>query len=174
MLFARRLNILVYAMHACLVFGATSGSEMKYQIDQSGKIEDTNKLTIVAFANGKTRTLKISGVEKQKLIRSIRVLDYPKKTFIYKIFSGLIFLLLNDQKVEEVIIDREYPGHEATVKVILTQLFTKFGKKKPEIEFTEITKKSLAHKIALETFRGKRKPDLVVKAEEVLRLFYQE
>lgn len=146
---------------------------MRYEVDQSGKIEDTNKLTIVAFANGKTRTLKISGVEKQKLIRSMRVLDHPKKTFIYKAFAGLVFLLLKNQKVEEVVIDREYPGHEATIKVVLTQLFAKFGKEKPEIGFAKITKKSPAHEIALETFRGRRKPDLVVKAKEVLKLFYK-
>jgi len=64
------------------------------QIDQSGKVEDTNKLTIVALANGKLKSLKISAVEKQKLVKTMRILDYPKKAFIYKIFAGLVFLLI--------------------------------------------------------------------------------
>lgn len=146
---------------------------MKYQIDQSGKIEDTKRLTIVAFANGKTRTLKISGREKQRLIKTMRALDYPKKTFIFKAFAGLVFLLLKGQRVEAVIIDKEYPGHEGTIKGILIQLFDKAKKKPPEIEFAKIGKESPAHKVAIETFRGKRKPDLVVKAKEVLNLFYK-
>jgi len=57
---------------------------MKYYIDQSGKIEDTKKLTIIAYANGKTKSLKISAVEKRRLIKTMRALDYPQKAFILK------------------------------------------------------------------------------------------
>lgn len=147
---------------------------MRVEIDQSGKVEDTHRLTIVAYSNGKTKILMVSAVEKQKLVTAMRKLDYPKKTFIFKIFAGLIFLLIrNTKNITELFIDREYPGYEGTVKNILLNLLGKSGTKNlPAISFIEVGKNSNAHKIAVETFRGVRKPDLVVKAKDVLRLFY--
>jgi hypothetical protein len=146
---------------------------MNYQIDQSGKIEDTKKLTVVAYANGSIKTLKISAVEKRKLITILRVQDYPQKAFIYKAFAGLIFLLLKDEQVDNVQIDKEYPGNENIIKIILFQLFDKTNKKRPEVSFTLIGKNSPAHKAAIATFRGQRKPDLIIKAVDLLRLFYE-
>ncbi|MBU2544861.1 hypothetical protein KKC65_00185 [Patescibacteria group bacterium] len=145
---------------------------MAYQIDQSGKVEDTNKLTIVALANGRVKSLKISAVEKQKLIKIMRIHDYPKKTFIYKIFASLIFLLLKNERIEGIIIDNEYPGHQAIIKDVLQRLFKKKNKQAPEIMFAEIGKKSIAHKVALEVFRGKRKPDIIIGADDVIKLLY--
>jgi hypothetical protein len=37
---------------------------MKIEIDQSGKIKDTNRLTIVAYANGHARSLMITAKDK--------------------------------------------------------------------------------------------------------------
>lgn len=145
---------------------------MRVQVDQSGKIEDTRRLTIVAFANGKIRTAKISGVEKRKLIKSMRALDYPQKAYIYKIFAGLIFFLLKNQGAKEVVIDKEYPGHEPLIKDLILNLFKKAEQKTPKINFDLIGRESLAHKIALEVFRGKRKADIIIEAEDVLGLFY--
>jgi hypothetical protein len=45
---------------------------MTYHIDQSGKVEDTNKLTVVAYSNGKIKSVKIGGVEKQKLLAALQ------------------------------------------------------------------------------------------------------
>ncbi|OGG12409.1 hypothetical protein A3J20_01170 [Candidatus Gottesmanbacteria bacterium RIFCSPLOWO2_02_FULL_42_29] len=144
---------------------------MIYQIDQSGKIEDTNKITIIAYANGNNKTLSMKAAEKQKMLNRMRIMDKPKKTFIFKAFAGLVFLLLKDEDVDEVIIDKEYPGHEATIKAILVRLFDRNELNPPNIGFALIGKKSKAHKIALETYRGERKPDIKVKAEGVLNLF---
>jgi len=146
---------------------------MRYQIDQSGKVEDTNKLTIVAVADGKAKTLKISAKEKQRLIKVMRELDYPKKIFIYKILAGLIFLLIKNESIKEVLIDKEYPGHEAFIKEIILQLFRRVKINPPKINFSFIGKQSLAHKIAIETFRGKIRANMIVKAKEVLALFYK-
>lgn len=144
---------------------------MKFYIDQSGKIENTNKLTIVAFANGKTKSIKINGREKRKLVTYFRRIAGLKKIYIYKIFSAMIFLLLKGERVEYLIIDREYPGHEGKIKLDLIAFFQKSEKSLPDISFTLITKNSPAHKIAIDTFRGKRKADVVVSSEDVLKLF---
>ncbi|MFH1713422.1 MAG: hypothetical protein ABH896_04565 [Candidatus Jacksonbacteria bacterium] len=146
---------------------------MQYQIDQSGKIEDTSRLTIVAFANGKAKSLKISAVEKQKLIKIIRMAEYPKKSFVFKIFAALIFLLIKDEVVRSVVIDKEYLGNEMTIKNIILQLFRRVKLKEPEIDFDLIGKKSKAHQIAIDVFRGKRKPDMVVEAQDILAIFYK-
>lgn len=147
---------------------------MQVQIDQSGKIEDSNRLTIVAFANGKVKSLKISAVEKQKLIKIMRELDHPKKTFIFKIFAGLIFLLVKSDKIQELIIDKEYPGHEGIIKDVLSNLFRKIYNKVPNIEFSEIGKKNQAHIKAIAVFKGKEKPDIIVRADDVLNILYQQ
>lgn len=147
---------------------------MTYQIDQSGKIEQTNRLTSIAVANSRILVLKISAVEKQKLIKTLKEFNRPHTTFIYKIFSALIFILLKNERISQMVIDREYQGHEASIKEMLIQLFQKAGKKIPEIHFDYIGKASLAHKAALEAFRGELKPDIVVEAKEVLKLLYEK
>ena len=70
-------------------------------------------------------------------------------------------------------LDKEYPGHEPDIKAILIQLYKKSQTSLPEIEFAEITKRSTAHKAAIEAFRGKTKVDIIVGAKEVINLFYK-
>lgn len=145
---------------------------MVCEIDQSGKVEDTQKLTVVCFANGKVKTLLISAKEKRKAVNIIRDLDKPKRTFVFRIFSGLLFLLIKDENIEAVVIDEEYPEHEATIKFILLTLFEKFRKTPPTISFRRIGKKSQAHIAALSVFQGKKNPDMVVTAKDLFLLFY--
>lgn len=145
---------------------------MKYQIDQSGKIEHTSQVTVVAVANGRVKSIQIGAGEKQKLIKIMRVLDYPNKSYVLKIFAGLIFLLLRGEKISIVEIDKEYPGYEGIIKNMILQLYGKFHFKTPEILFVLVGKESKAHKIALSTFQKKIKADSKAKAENILDLFY--
>lgn len=145
---------------------------MRIEIDQSGKVEDTKKLTVVCLANGKAKTLLISAQEKRKVLIVMRALDKPHKNFVFRIFAGLIFLLIRDEKVDSLVIDREYPGHEAVIRNILLSLFDKNKIKSPKVSFGQIGKKSRAHKEAISVFHGKRKPDIVVKASDVLKIFF--
>ncbi|MEK7172679.1 MAG: hypothetical protein AAB740_01730 [Patescibacteria group bacterium] len=144
------------------------------EIDQSGKVEDTKKLTVVCFANGKVKTLLITAREKRKALIAMRVIDKPKKTFVFRIFAGLIFLLVQDEAIETIAIDEEYPEHEATIKFILLTLFQKFSEQTPSIYFQRIGKKSMAHIKGIAVFRGKSKPDMVATAKDILELFYNK
>lgn len=146
---------------------------MIIEIDQSGKIENTSKLTVVAYANGKSRSILISAVEKRKLVKIMRVHDYPRQIFVLKIFAGMIFLLLKNEQCHEVVIDKEYTGHDGIIKDILRSLFVKTESEMPDIKFMRIGKKSDAHKTALAVYRGKRKPDIIVRADNILRIFYR-
>ena len=146
---------------------------MTYQIDQSGKVEDTHRLTVVAYANGRIKSVKIGSVEKRKLLAAMRTLDHPKRNYVYKIFAALIYLLLADEKIDSVVIDREYTGHEITIKGFLVYLLNKNGRSVPSIVFDCVGKSSPAHGAVVDVFRGKKEADLVVNAKEVLRLCYE-
>lgn len=146
-----------------------------YQIDQSGKIEQTNRQTIIALANGKKKTVKISSTEKQKLIKTIMELDKPKKKYVHRIFAALLFLLLRGEEIKEpIMIDKEYFGHEADIKNILLQLFEKHRSKSPEIEFGFVGKKSPAHDSGIKVFRKEGRPTVIVKAKDILEVLYGE
>jgi hypothetical protein len=147
---------------------------MTYQIDQSGKIEQTNRQTIVALANGKILTVRISSIEKQKLIKTMLELDRPFKNYTHKIFAALIFILLSKQKLTEVLIDTEYSGHDANIKEILIQLFQKNKQTCPEINFGYVGKKSNAHLVGIDIFRNNRKADIIITGEDILKLFYEK
>lgn len=148
---------------------------MAFQIDQSGKIEQTNRHTIVALANGKRRTVKITSTQKHNLIKTILELDKPKKKYVHKIFAALLFLLLKDEAIKEpIMIDREYYGHEADIKNILLQLFEKHQRKSPEIEFGLVGKKSPAHDSGIKVFRKEDRPTGIVNAKDILEVLYGE
>lgn len=145
---------------------------MKCYIDQSGKIENTKNLTVVAYSNGKSKSLKISAVEKRKLISIFKILDYPNKVYIYKIFAGMIFLLIKGLKITDIVIDREYPSQEPLIKDIIIKLFEKNNLAPLNIHWDLIGKNNNAHITAIETFRGKLKADMVVEHKEIIALFY--
>lgn len=147
---------------------------MKYQIDQSGKIEHTGQVTVVAIANGKVKSVFIGAGEKQKLIKKMRILDHPHKSYVLKIFAAMIFLLLKDEMVTSVEIDKEYPGHEALIRQIVRQLFQKFKLKPPEIDFALVGKDSLAHKTAIDTFDKLLKPTMKTNEEELIQILYKK
>lgn len=80
---------------------------------------------------------------------------------------------MRNERADQVLIDKEYPGHEGTIKGIVIQLFRKDNKKEPHISFGNVGKTSLVHKTALAAFRGELKPHIVVKATEILELLYK-
>ena len=59
---------------------------MKIEIDQSGKIENTNKNTIIAFSDSKFKSIFISAKEKREIQKFFRRIGKPK-IFIYKVFE---------------------------------------------------------------------------------------
>ena len=68
---------------------------MNISIDQSSKIENTNKNTVIAYANSKQKSLLIKAEDKKNLQKIFRNAGKPEM-FIYKTFAVLIFLLIKD------------------------------------------------------------------------------
>jgi len=145
---------------------------MQAKIDQSSKIEYTSKNTVIAYANHKQKSLLIKAKEKRKIEKIFRQAGKPY-IFIYKTFAILIYLLIKDDldQISQIIIDTEYHGHEPLIKDFLLQIIR--GKKGKLIDpdaicFRQIGRKSEAHKKAINTYKGKLDPDMVVASQDVL------
>lgn len=54
---------------------------MKIEIDQSGRVEYTNKPTVIGFSNHKNKTIIIFATEKQKLQRYFRKINKQEIIF---------------------------------------------------------------------------------------------
>ena len=144
---------------------------MNIAIDQSGRVEFTNVSTVVAYANGKQKSLLISAGEKRKLQAVFRAAGKPKM-FAVKTFAILTFLLIRDdmERIDEITIDPEYPGNEWLVKQILVQLIRRYGGRltNEDITFWSIGRQHNTHKRAIAVYRGNTAPDMIVTAKNVL------
>ena len=145
---------------------------MQIFIDQSGKVEETGKATIVAYSNGKQKSLYISSSSKQKLQKVFR--DAGKPTiFVYKTFAILIYLLIADDldQIDSIIIDTEYVGYDPLIKNILTKIILRksvfFDPNR--IHFQQVGKNHKCHETAIKTYRGEKNADKVVRFEEILK-----
>src|SRR3989338_7764287 len=116
--------------------------EMHIEVDQSGKIEHLNMDMVIAFSN-----------QHQ--------------------YSIVIYHCLKDylHEYQRIVIDVEYKGKENLIKSILLGLIRKSSKSFDSriIHFGSITKKSNAHAVAIDVFRGHRKPNKIVSPDEVIQ-----
>ncbi len=148
---------------------------MIIEIDQSGKVEETAKDTVVAFTNNKgfKRSIKISRREKRKLQKFFRQLGKPR-FYTHKVFAVLVFLLLKSHvsKLDQVIIDPEYPGYESLLRNLIGELLESSNKKfeRSRITFKRIGKRAQAHKVANSVFRREEKPSMTVNAKDLLKI----
>jgi hypothetical protein len=146
---------------------------MRIEIDQSGKIENTSKHTIIAFSNHKFRSILMSAKEKREVQKVFRNIGKPR-LFVYRLFAIMIFLLVREhiKEIREIIIDTEYPGNEALIKNFILHEVWKIEPDFPRqgILFQQIGKKSRAHFLAYGIAIGKKKADREVNAKEALKM----
>lgn len=142
---------------------------MKIEIDQSGKIEKTNKHTYLAYSNSEHFVLKISSTEKKKIQNYFRSIGKPR-IFIYATFASLLIILFKKikHKSNQIIIEIEYPGKNQIIKDLIKDVNPNFPI--GDIHFHLIGKKSRAHFLAYGTAINQLKPDIVVKSEEILKI----
>ena len=145
---------------------------MNIEIDQSGKIEKTNKNTIIGFSNSISKSIIIHAKDKQELQKLFREAG-RYRIFIYKVFAILIFILIKDylDDIKEIVIDEEYSGKSTLIK---SYLFQEIVKIKPNflaenVAFKRIGKKSKAHYVAYGTAIKKRVADKIVNSKDILK-----
>jgi len=145
---------------------------MVIEINQSNKIEQTNKDSIVGLANEKTFTVLIKSKIKRKLQEEFRKQGKPR-LFVYRAFIASVVLLLKYaqlNKISKIIIDEEYFGKDKMLKSMFLEMWSRFFTEIPEISFEKIGRKSKVHTICYLTMRGKYKPNKVIEFKELRRL----
>ena len=145
---------------------------MIIEIDQSEKIENTSKNTVVAFSNGESGSLFISSVDKRKIKEFFRQIG-KTKIYVYKMFAILIFILIKEKisRIDRIITDSEYPGHDSLIKNILLE---KIWAIEPEFEkeriiFDQIGKKSNAHLLAYGITIGRLEADRKINSKQFFK-----
>ncbi|TSC91468.1 MAG: Uncharacterized protein CEN92_267 [Candidatus Berkelbacteria bacterium Licking1014_96] len=141
---------------------------MKIEIDQSGRIEDTSKLSVIAYSNNHQKSLLITARDKKAIQLVFRKIGQPK-LFVFKLFAVAIFVLIknNLKKIDQIIIDREYTGYESLIKKLLFETVERNNKKIETdiVHFHSIGKKSKAHTVALKCYQIKRADSRLTSGE---------
>ena len=140
---------------------------MRIEIDQSGKVEDTSRKTVVALTNSKKFTVLINTREKRKLQEKFRLIGQPK-IFVYYVFATLLYLVIkySGNLKNKIYIDIEYTGQ---TKIIEKILFDLVGEKLL-IEWIKVGKQSKSHDLGYKVFVGKLKADKVIEAKFIENL----
>lgn len=148
---------------------------MRVEVDQSGKIGDTKVPTVLAFSNGQQYAIFISATIKRQCVHYLRKNGKKGNTLYIKFFSTALYFLLREQikKLERIVIDLEYPGHEAKIKQHILNLFRRRGITNiaNKIEFALIGKKSNAHICGLQVYNGLRKAEKIITYDEMIDEF---
>ena len=145
---------------------------MIIQINQSNKIEKTNKDSIIGLANEVTFTVLVKRKIKRKLQEDFRRKGKPR-LFVYRTFIASVVLLIKYAKlknISKIVIDQEYYGQDKMLKSMFLEMWSRFFKDIPEISFEGVGKKSKVHHICYFTMKGKYKINEVLEYEELRSL----
>ena len=143
---------------------------MRIEVDMSGKIEDYLD-TVVAFRNSEQYAVLLPRKIKTEILIKHRT---KFKDIHYRLFAILIFYCIKNylNKAQLIVIDEEYTGRQIDIKKHLLMMIWKeypnFDKRL--VMFSRIGKKSNAHRIAYQTFKGKLAPNKIVTKEEVEKI----
>lgn len=144
---------------------------MRIEVDQSGKVENTQTDTVLAFSNGKSGSIIIPAKLKRKWFQRKGWEGKSKRATYLTLFSAGLFLLLRQHvdKKTTIVIDKEYPGHDLEVRLNLLNYFEKrkISIHKDQITFDRVGKGSKAHELAVAVFRERAKADKVVTEKEL-------
>ena len=141
----------------------------KFQIDQSGKIEQTNKNTVLCLSNDEWDAVLIKARSKRQIQEIFRRNGQIRNYVIFTFSAGLSLLIKRNLEIQRIIIDREYYGKEAVIKEVLLKMLSR--RKVPEIVFENIGRKTQAHNRAYLIYSKKLKSKrlLLLRVEEILR-----
>ena len=125
-------------------------------------MEQLDRDTVLAFANGQHGLLIIKTTVKRRLIQYSKKKAYPTKELVPIVFAICVYLLVrNLSKYSVLEIDEEYSGYEELIRKSLKKLLdNKFeGQWEDSIRFVRIGKVSPAHLLCWSVHRMKRRPE---------------
>lgn len=142
---------------------------MRHEIDQSGKVEETSQNTVVAVSNSRNFAVIITAREKRKLQEHFRRNGIPS-LFVYITFASLLIEVIKHTGAgvsTNILIDTEYPGHE---KTIIKMVGRAINTDTICLSWGFVGKKSKAHDLAYKVFTGKVKANVNVKSEKIWKM----
>lgn len=139
-----------------------------YQIDQSGKIEQTNKDTILCLANGSWDAVTINAKTKRQIQKIFKSNGQPRNFILFTFSILLAFLLRRNKKIGKVLVDTEYMGKNPIIKKLVLEILSN-ERFIPDIHFGFVGKLSPAHNIATKIAHKKLKAKYQLKVLEVLK-----
>ena len=95
---------------------------MRIEIDQSGKIEQTERHTVLCLSNDKNYSIFISRKVKRKIQRFFRENNQIRNFIIFTHSAGLSILLRRVKPLTKVIIDQEYKDKNAVIKNLIHEM----------------------------------------------------
>jgi len=143
---------------------------MRIEIDQSGKVEDTSRKTVVAYAdsNDKTKSVLVSARTKRKIQEIYRTMG-KSKLFIYNTFSILLFFLTKENKKSDlIVVDLEYPGKDKIILDMLNEIREVHKLSQLNVRFERIGNKPKAHYAANKVFNNKKKADVILGTNDIV------
>lgn len=140
---------------------------MQIEIDQSGKIEQTNFDTVLALTNGVKFTIILKKKDKRLIEKKFR--KYKQNKLHTQItFATLLVIIIKKSKVKKsVLIDTEYPGYNNFIQKFIE---LKLKDKCPTIKFGFVGKESKSDILASRVTHKKIKPDCIISADEVMAI----
>ena len=141
---------------------------MHIEVDQSGKIEQLNMDTVIAFSNKNQYSVLITKETKQELFK---IYKGKIKELRYRIFCIGVYYCLRDyiKEKELITVCFEYWGKENLIKSFLLDYFRRQSAAvDPKIiRFGKIGKQSNAHSAAIDVYRGNRRPNKILTLSEI-------
>lgn len=142
---------------------------MKYQIDQSGKIEDTAKNTVIAYSNGTQKSILISKKIKRKLQEKFRLCGFSKLFIYYTFAVGIYFLIKDFKSRQSIVVDIEYQKKDKIILQIIKKLLILNSNPSHLISFCRIGNRPRVHYAAHDVFIGKKKADNILNFGEIMK-----
>ncbi len=144
------------------------------EIDQSVKIEQLSRNTVIALSNDIEFAVSIPSKVKRKLQTEFRRKGKPKLFRLRTFVAGVVLLIYHAKfrHVPSVVIDREYAGQEQNIQSMFVEMWQRHYGQAPSVSIKEIGKRSKAHDVAYFTMSGKRKVDRVLTYSEMRRLVF--
>ncbi|OGK52889.1 hypothetical protein A2970_02145 [Candidatus Roizmanbacteria bacterium RIFCSPLOWO2_01_FULL_44_13] len=146
---------------------------MRIEIDQSGKIEQTQWNTIISLSNEIRYSIILNKKIKRRLQTKFRNYNKPRM-FVYQVFSALISIIFKEVKPKsKVIIDLEYFGQRDLLIVQITKYIKQLKITPiPIFDFGFVGKNSPAHHLAQQVAYKKKAANKKVGFAEISRLIW--
>ncbi|MEM9775608.1 MAG: hypothetical protein AAF902_13590 [Chloroflexota bacterium] len=153
---------------------------MQVELDISGRIEK-NEDTVLGMGGALERTLLVQKRQKSfmwNLIEGVESRRGRKRrgrsAQSIRLFAIMCYmqLIACPSNVTSAVIDKDYYGHEGTIKAYILDLMRVHGHDPNRIHISfGAVGKGAAHSVAIAVFRGDKVANVVLSAEDILEFY---